>query len=56
MLDERFIALAKEKGIFTIFTSNPNKHFPLSGLKYEVYSGKMSKEKFDNFIKKIRGN
>jgi signal transduction histidine kinase/CheY-like chemotaxis protein len=56
MLDEKFIATAKERGMLTIFTNSPDEHFPLSGLKYEVYSGKMSKEKFDNFIKKIRGN
>lgn len=55
MLDEKFIAMAKERGIHTIFTSNPDEHFELSGLKYEVYSGKMSKEKFDSFIKKIKG-
>jgi signal transduction histidine kinase/CheY-like chemotaxis protein len=55
MLDEKFIAIAKQRGIHTIFTSNPDKNFPLSGLKYEVYSGKMSKEKFDSFIKKIKG-
>ncbi len=56
MLDEKYIALAKKRGIKTVFTSNPDENFTLSGLKYEVYSGKMSKEKFDSFIKKLRGN
>jgi CheY-like chemotaxis protein len=55
MLDEKYIAIAKKRGIHTIFTSNPDEHFTLSGLKYEVYSGKMSKEKFDNFIKNLKG-
>jgi CheY-like chemotaxis protein len=55
LLDDRFIRKAQESQLLIVFTSEPEKSARLEGLNYRVYSDKLTKENFDNFIKKIRG-
>jgi signal transduction histidine kinase/DNA-binding response OmpR family regulator len=55
MLDDRFLTRAKERGVPVVFTSPPEDTARLEGLNYHVYTDKMSRENFEKFIKKIRG-
>jgi CheY-like chemotaxis protein len=55
LLNDRFIRKAQENQILIVFTSQPEKSARLEGVNYQVYTDKMTKENFDNFMKKIRG-
>jgi PleD family two-component response regulator len=55
MLDDRFLTLAKERGLPVVFTSPPENTARLEGLNYRIYTDKMSRENFEKFIKEIRG-
>jgi len=55
MLNDTFLRNAQKSQVKIVFTSEPENKARLEGLHYTVYTDKMTKENFENFIKKIKG-